>query len=116
VRFKLDENLPLELAADLRIAGHDADTVLDENLNGAPDRLVVETARSASRILLTLDTGIANLIRHPQEQHAGVVLFRPGSSGRIAVLEFIRSRISLLLQHDLEHRVTIVSDTRIRIR
>jgi len=34
VKFKLDENLPTELAADLRTLGHDAETVLDEGLRG----------------------------------------------------------------------------------
>jgi predicted nuclease of predicted toxin-antitoxin system len=116
MRFKLDENLPLELSADLRTAGHDADTVIDENLKGAPDRLVIETALGASRILLTLDKGIANIVLHPQELHAGVVLFRPGSSGRAAVLDFVRSRLPLLFQNDLERRVTVVSATRIRFR
>jgi hypothetical protein len=32
VKFKLDENLPLELATDLRELGYDADTVHDEGL------------------------------------------------------------------------------------
>jgi hypothetical protein len=30
VKFKLDENLPVDLVSDLREAGHDADSVLDE--------------------------------------------------------------------------------------
>ena len=116
MRFKLDENLPAELAVDLRTAGHDADTVIDEELKGEPDALVLKAARDARRILCTLDKGIANLVRHPQDQHAGVVLFRPGSSGRSAVLEFVRERLSELLRHVLENRVTVVSDTRIRFR
>jgi Domain of unknown function (DUF5615) len=37
VRFKLDEDTPLRLAALLRERGHDADTVQDENLTGASD-------------------------------------------------------------------------------
>ena len=116
MRIKLDENLPSELAADLMGAGHDADTVIGEDLNGKPDVLILEAARDARRILFTLDKGIANLVRHPQEQHAGVVLFRPGSLGRLAVLEFIRDRLAQLLQCELENRVTVVSDTRIRFR
>ena len=35
MRFKLDENLPVELANVFREAGHDAVTVLDQNLMGA---------------------------------------------------------------------------------
>ena len=30
MKFKLDENLPIELTEDLRSLGHDADTVADE--------------------------------------------------------------------------------------
>jgi len=38
VKIKLDENLPVELANDFRMLGHDADTVYDEGLGGAEDR------------------------------------------------------------------------------
>ena len=31
MKFKLDENLPVELAHDLRILGQEADTAADEN-------------------------------------------------------------------------------------
>jgi hypothetical protein len=44
--------------------------------------------------VLTLDKGIANPIQHPMNTHAGMVLFRPGVSGRLAVLHFIRSRLA----------------------
>ena len=71
MNFKIDENLPTELADDLRQPGHDADTVLGEGLRGAKDPAVVEAARASDRILFTLDKGIA-----------GVVLFRPDTSGQ----------------------------------
>ena len=61
MRFKLDENLPVELAGDICALGHDADTVADEDLCGAPDPVIVDAARSADRILFTLDKGIGNL-------------------------------------------------------
>jgi Domain of unknown function (DUF5615) len=35
MKFKVDENLPLELAVSLREAGHDALTVLDQGLGAA---------------------------------------------------------------------------------
>jgi hypothetical protein len=67
-------------------------------------------------ILLTLDKGIASLIQHPVNTHAGVVLFRPGASGRLAVLDFIRSRLAELLGLELANRVTVVSEGRVRVR
>lgn len=66
--------------------------------------------------MLTLDKGIANLIQHPANTHAGVVLFRPGLSGRMQVLHFIRSRLAELLTLELTDRVTVVSEGRIRVR
>jgi Domain of unknown function (DUF5615) len=60
VKFKIDENLPVDLVADLHLAGHDTDTVLDENLAGAADSVVVAAALQEGRILLTLDKGISS--------------------------------------------------------
>lgn len=94
MRFKLDENLPVELAPELRAMGHDTDTVADEGLCGEVDPVVVEAAAHADRILLTLDKGIADARGH---RNAGVVLFRPDSAGRRAVLSFVCERISALL-------------------
>jgi predicted nuclease of predicted toxin-antitoxin system len=116
VKFKIDENLPSELAVDLRALGHDADTVFGESLAGAKDAVLMAVASSEKRILLTLDKGIANLQQYPADQHAGVVLFRPVRSGRQSVLAFIRERLLDLLGLDLPGRLTVVGPTRIRVR
>ena len=39
MKFKLDENLPAELLADLRAAGHAAESVPDEGITGATDSI-----------------------------------------------------------------------------
>jgi predicted nuclease of predicted toxin-antitoxin system len=116
VKFKLDENLPVELVTDLRALGHDADTVTGEGLRGAADPAVVDAALAADRILFTLDKGIANLQRYPIHQHAGVVLFRPDTSGRGAVIAFVRERLREVLEMDLSDRLTVVGPSRIRFR
>ena len=116
VKFKVDENLPVELAGELQSLGHDADTVEDEGLSGEPDAGVVARARAEDRIIVTLDKGIADVVRFPIAAHAGVVLFRPGSLGRKAVLSFIRQRLPSLLERDLANRITVVTADRIRFR
>lgn len=58
MRLKLDENLPRNLADDLTRRGHDLDTVLDEQLGGRKDQVVVRAATDDDRMLLTLDRGI----------------------------------------------------------
>jgi uncharacterized protein with PIN domain len=113
VRFKLDENLPVELAPELRAMGHDTDTVADQGLCGEADPVVVEAASVADRILLTLDKGIADV---RDQRRVGVVLFRPDSAGRRAVLSFVCERIASIVSMDLAGRVTVVGPTRIRLR
>jgi predicted nuclease of predicted toxin-antitoxin system len=116
VKFKLDENLPVELASDLRGLGYDVDTVHDEGLCGAADPAILDAAFVADRILFTLDKGIANLQRYPVREHAGVVLFRPDTSGRGAVIAFVRERLQKVLEVDLANRLTVVGPFRIRFR
>jgi len=116
MKFKLDENLPLELADDLTSLGHEADTVHSEGLAGADDATVVGAAQASGRILMTLDKGIASLLRYPTHEHGGTVLLRPDESGRRSVLSFARSRLAYLMELELEGRLTVVGPTRIRIR
>jgi predicted nuclease of predicted toxin-antitoxin system len=116
MRFKLDENLPRELADDLRRLGHDSDSIVEEGLSRAKDRTVLQAARTAGRVLLTLDKRIASLLQHPVHEHAGVVLFRPDTAGRRAVSSFVRARLSALLEMELAGRLTVVGSTRIRAR
>jgi predicted nuclease of predicted toxin-antitoxin system len=59
VKFKLDENLPASSSAILANAGHDVDTVADEELTGAPDQDVVAAATEAGRILISWTAGWA---------------------------------------------------------
>lgn len=116
MKFKVDENLPNELAADLRNLGHGADTVFDESLTGAKDPVLMTAASSEGRILLTMDKGIANLQQYPLNKNSGVVLFRLIRSGRRIVLTFVREWLKDLLELNLEGRLTVVGPSGIRVR
>lgn len=116
MKFKLDENLPAELKDDLIGINQDADTVHDEGLTGALDPHLIEACRQEQRVLLTMDKGIADVRVYPPEVYAGIVLFRPKSQGRQAMLDFIRPRLPLFLAIDLTGHLIVVSDTGIRIR
>lgn len=116
MKFKIDENLPTEVAEQLWKSGHEAATVSEEGLVGAPDTEIVAVAAAEARILITLDKGIASLVRHPPSTHHGVVLFRPGSLGRRSVLEFVSDHLPALLDLPLEGKITVVTDRGIRTR
>lgn len=53
MKFKVDENLPIEARDDLRNAGHDAVTVADQQLAGQPDAQVAGVCRTEGRAVLT---------------------------------------------------------------
>ena len=116
MKVKLDENLPAELLDDLRAAGHEADTVHDEALTGAPDSAILDRVRHDRRVLFTLDKGIANVRAYPPERHAGIVLFRPSSMGRGTTLAFVRRYLQAVLDRDLTGRLVVVTDRGLRIR
>ena len=116
MKFKIDENLPAELADDVRAAGHEADTVSDEGLAGAADSALMARVQSEGRVLLTQDKGIADVRVYPPDQYAGIILFRPRTTGRSATLAFVRQHLPALLQANLDGHLFVVSETGIRIR
>jgi predicted nuclease of predicted toxin-antitoxin system len=83
VKLKADENIPARVVQFLRDHGHDAITVLEENLVGAPDRFLADAAASEDRVLMTLDRGFADIRRYPPGTHPGIFVvhardLRPG--------------------------------------
>jgi predicted nuclease of predicted toxin-antitoxin system len=55
MKFKIDENLPVEAAVLLREAGHDALTVHEEGLRGALDPKLREACAAEARAPITFD-------------------------------------------------------------
>jgi predicted nuclease of predicted toxin-antitoxin system len=76
VKFKLDENMPADLATHLREARHEVADVMEEGLAGEDDQPVLAAATAEGRILLTFDLDFANVRRYAPGTHAGIVVFR----------------------------------------
>jgi predicted nuclease of predicted toxin-antitoxin system len=116
VRVKVDEDLPLAVARALRRAGHEAHTVIEQELGGAPDAVVWQAAQQENRLLVTADKGFADIREHPPGTHRGVVLLRPREDGIRPVMRLLEA---LLRDHALEQLsgcVTVVSPNGIRVR
>lgn len=73
MKFKIDENLPAEIADDLRALGHDAMTVVDQGMAGFDDALLMVRVEDESRVLMTMDKGIADVRAYPPHRLAGLV-------------------------------------------
>src|SRR5438128_7423745 len=90
LRVKLDENLAQAHVDFLNGAGYAAERVTDEGLSGADDPVVWQRAVSEGRLFITLDLDFADIRRFPPGSHPGIVLLRPRSRSRDAVLEILR--------------------------
>ena len=55
MKFKTDENLPLEVTNMIKRLGHDCLSVRDQNLGGCSDVELIEICNLEHRILVTLD-------------------------------------------------------------
>jgi predicted nuclease of predicted toxin-antitoxin system len=59
MRFKIDENIPIEVAEILINSGHESTTVFDENLAGTKDEVIASRCIQEKRVLLSMDLGFA---------------------------------------------------------
>ena len=85
MKFKVDENLPLEVSTRLRDAGHDSLTVLDQQLGGTSDPHLISVCMTESRILVTLDTDFGNILAYPPDHLPGVIVIRTDDQSKPAL-------------------------------
>jgi predicted nuclease of predicted toxin-antitoxin system len=116
VKFKFDENLPSDLGALLRADGHDAHSVLDEDLRGAADPSIAKVCQDEQRILITLDLDFAHIKNYPPQDYHGIIALRLARQDRDTVLAIIPRILTLLQTEPIAQRLWIVDDNRTRIR
>ena len=115
MRFKFDENLPKEMAALFSEAGHDAVTVLDQQMGGQEDPDIAAVCLNEGRALVTLDLDFSDIRVYPPHRYPGIVVLRVSSQLREDLLDvggYLLGHVSSALQGQL----WIVEDSRIRIR
>jgi hypothetical protein len=76
MRFKVDENLPVEVAQLFREAGHEATTVRDQQIGGSGDAMVASICQQETRVLVTLELDFADIRTYPPAHYAGVIVLR----------------------------------------
>ncbi len=115
-RFKVDEDLPQQVAELLRAEGHDAKTVVEQGWQGSADRVIWHLIQDEGRWLVTGDKGFGDLRVYPPGSHMGVILLRPHEESRRAYLALLEAALKRL---DLDANVgatVVVTDRGVRIR
>lgn len=116
MRFKIDENLPIEVADLLRGAGHDSLTVLDEKLGGRADDAIADIIRLEKRALITLDLDFADVRTFPPRNYAGLIVLRLTRQDKPSVLRVIERIVTQLDAEPLIGMLWVVDETALRIR
>jgi predicted nuclease of predicted toxin-antitoxin system len=116
MRFKIDENLPNDVADSLRRHGHDAQSVFDEGLRGRADPEIAEAARREGRAVVTLDLDFGNIREYPPEQYRGLIVLRVADQSRRHMLRVMDRLIAALDCAPLDGHLWVVSEGGIRIR
>jgi predicted nuclease of predicted toxin-antitoxin system len=116
LKFKIDENLPIEAAKTLCDAGVDAETIGDERLSGADDQVVAARVQWEVRVLVTLDLDFANIQAYPPEQFAGIIVLRLKAQDKPTVLAHVRRATAVLQQRSQVGELWIIQHDRVRFR
>lgn len=115
-KFKFDENLPAEAAELLRQAGHDAVTVMDQSMSGAPDRDLAQVCRAEDRVLVTLDLDFSNIQAYPPAAFPGIIVLRLVQNDKASVMTALAALLPYLDREPLSGRLWILDPRRLRIR
>ena len=114
--FKVDENLPVELAELLSDLGHDTKTVNDQRLQGVNDRALLELCDKEKRTLVTLDIDFSDIRTYPPQDHEGIILLRVGNQSKKHVLQVFERILPLFSQEPIKGRLWVVEENTVRIR
>jgi len=116
MQFKIDENLPIEIAELLINAGYDTKTVNDQQLQGVKDPILAEVCKNEHRALVTLDADFSDIRTYPPEEFSGIIVLRVRTQAKRHVIKVFSSIIPIIAHESLMQRLWIVEETRVRIR
>lgn len=105
MRLYLDQMLNVFVAEGLRREGHDVLRASETGLSRANDRMVLDSAISRDRILVTLDEHFGNWVVLPLSRHPGVIRLKvnPTTARNIldSLVPFLRSIVPEAIQNHL---------------
>lgn len=116
MKFKIDENLPVDVAQLLRTHGHDAVTVLEQALGGEADEDIAHICQREGRVIVTIDLDFADIRAYPPKEYAGLIVLRLNRQDKFSVLHVLQRLAPLLEREQLQQKLWIVEQNRVRVR
>jgi predicted nuclease of predicted toxin-antitoxin system len=116
MRFKTDENLPVELTELLSQHQHDVRSVQDQQMAGQGDPQIARVCQVEGRALVTCDLDFADIRAYPPEDYHGIIILRPAVQAVSSLLRLMNRALSLIDREPLDGCIWVVDDHRVRIR
>ena len=116
MKFKIDENLPVEVSNIFISNNFDAQTVHEEGLTGANDNKINEICKIEKRIIITLDLDFADIRYYPPKTTPGIIVIRTVRQDKQFILQIISDLVEVLKTESATNKLWIVEESRIRIR
>ena len=114
--FKVDENLPEDIAAAFRDAGYEASTATSQGLTGVEDARLSEVVRGEGRVLVTPDVDFGDIRAYPPDEYPGIIVLRLTRQDKPRILATIRRILPLLATEVVTRRLWVVEEHAVRIR
>ncbi|HMW07963.1 MAG TPA: DUF5615 family PIN-like protein [Leptospiraceae bacterium] len=116
MKFKIDENLPIEIAELLREKNFQADTVNEENLSGVKDSIISDTCKKEDRILVTLDLDFSDIRNYPPIKYPGFIVLRLKSQDKESIINVFKKFIPFIQEENIQNKLCILEENKVRIR
>ncbi len=112
MHFKLDENVPVQLEAFIKTAGHSASTVFSEKISGINDTNLIELCKEKNYAIITIDGDFTSL----HNFYSGVIVLRIKSQGTKSVVQAFENFSKSFDLNQVANKIIIVEDKYIRVR
>lgn len=116
MRFKIDENLPIEVAEALQQVGQDAVTMLEQRHSRSADAQLATLCQRKSRVLVTLDMDFADIRNYPPAEFPGLIVLRLRQQDKPYVLDVLTRLVQVIRREPVEGHLWIFEESRVRIR
>src|ERR1035438_716572 len=112
MKFKIDENLPVEIKLLLTQVGHDALTVNDQGLTGNSDTNIAAICGKEGRAFITCDLDFSDIRAYPPEKYPGILVIRSDRQDKPTMVELFRPVVDLISKEQVNKRLWIIEKDR----
>ena len=81
-----------------------------------PDNVIADVCNTEGLVLVTLDLDFANIQVYPPDRTSGIMVFRVPDQSKPLLLKVLKQALPLFGTEQIEQRLWIVEEDRIRIR